>query len=77
MVCQTIKQGTECPFMTKKGCSFNGGSCHTIDEKCEGCAKIVELPTGSYCMIYPDPKAKWIIGGCPSATHVKKEKWRN
>ena len=26
MICQTIKSGIECGFMTKKGCGFNGGS---------------------------------------------------
>ena len=72
MVCQTIKAGTECVFMTKKGCGFNGGSCYQIIDKCEGCMKIVEHPTGKYCMVYPDPASKWAVGGCPAATHLKK-----
>ena len=25
MVCQTVKIGTECIFMKKNGCSYNGG----------------------------------------------------
>jgi len=25
LVCTTIKEGMECPFMTAKGCSYNGG----------------------------------------------------
>jgi len=74
MVCQTVKAGVECTFMTKKGCGFNGGTCHNILEKCEGCAKIIENASGKYCMIYPDPGAKWAVGGCPTATHVKKTK---
>jgi len=74
MVCETIKKGIECPFMTKNGCEFNGGSCHPVIDKCEGCGRILETPSGKYCMMYPDPASKWAVGGCPSATHVKKEK---
>lgn len=72
MVCQTVKTGVECVFMSKNGCSFNGGSCHSVIEKCEGCNKIIEAGTGKYCMIYPDPSIKWATGICPTASHVKK-----
>lgn len=72
MVCQTIKPGVECVFMTKKGCTFDGGSCHPIIEKCEGCGKIMEGASEKYCMLYPDPAGKWGMGNCPSATHLKK-----
>jgi len=72
MVCDTIKAGSECVFMTKKGCSFNGGKCHPVVEKCEGCGKIMEVDGGRYCAIYPDPASKWAVGGCSSATHVKR-----
>ncbi len=74
MICETIKAGTECTFMSKKGCTFNSGSCHTIIEKCEGCNKIIEHDTGKFCMVYPDPAGKWAIGGCPSASHIKLTK---
>ena len=73
MDCQTIKMGTECPFMTTVGCSFNGGSCHPIIEQCEGCNHIIELNSEKFCMVFPDPKAKWAYGSCNFATHVKKE----
>lgn len=73
MVCQTVKVGLECAFMTKKGCGFNGGSCHVIIDKCEGCNKIIEYPTGNYCKVYPEPASKWLYGNCPVASHVKKE----
>lgn len=73
MVCQTVKSGTECAFMTKKGCGFNGGSCHTIIEKCEGCGKVLDVQAGQYCRVYPEPTSKWLTGNCPTATHVKKE----
>ncbi|MBN1830035.1 MAG: PxxKW family cysteine-rich protein [Deltaproteobacteria bacterium] len=73
MVCQTIKVGMECPFMMKKGCTFNGGACHQIIEKCQECGRIIDCQSGKYCMIYPDPASKWSTGNCPSATHIKKE----
>ncbi len=73
MVCQTIKVGSECGFMTKKGCSFNGGSCHVVIEHCDGSAKILDLSAGKYCMVYPEPASKWITGKCPTATHIKRE----
>jgi len=73
MVCQSIKLGSECAFMTKKGCGFNGGNCHVIIDKCDGCGKILEFSTGKYCSVYPDPSSKWHSGNCPTATHLKKE----
>jgi len=73
MVCQTIKIGSECAFMTKKGCGFNGGSCHVIIDKCESCNKVIEFSSGQYCKVYPDPTSKWLSGNCPTATNVKME----
>ena len=74
MVCATVKQGMECAFMGKQGCQFNGGSCHPIIEQCEGCQKVLDLPTGKFCMIFPDPAIKWRLGSCSMATHVKGSK---
>lgn len=71
MLCQTIKTGTECALMTKKGCSFNGGSCHIIVEQCEGCNKVMEVASDKYCRVYPDPAAKWKVRSCPTASHLK------
>ncbi|OGP82238.1 MAG: hypothetical protein A2V87_03130 [Deltaproteobacteria bacterium RBG_16_58_17] len=73
MICQTIKSGAECGFMTKKGCGFNGGSCHEIIDKCEGCNKVIECETGTYCRVYPDPAGKWRTGKCPTASHLKTD----
>ena len=73
MDCQTIKAGTPCIFMKTSGCSFNGGSCHTVVEQCEGCKNIVELPSGKFCATFPDPASKWAYGLCNFATHAKKE----
>ncbi len=73
MNCQTVKEGIECVFMSKKGCGFNGGMCHTVINECEGCGKIVEFSTGKYCSSAADPAAKWVRGLCNLATHIKKE----
>jgi hypothetical protein len=71
MVCATVKGGAECAFMTKAGCGYNGGSCHSIVEQCVGCDRIVDLETGQYCKTYPNPSVKWKTGHCNFATHVK------
>jgi len=71
MVCTTVKEGIECSFMKKNGCQFNGGSCNQIVEQCEGCQKVIEGPSGKYCMIFPDPAIKWRLGNCNMATHMK------
>ncbi|MBW2645485.1 MAG: PxxKW family cysteine-rich protein [Deltaproteobacteria bacterium] len=73
MDCLTIKNGAECIFMGKNGCSFNGGSCHAIVEECNGCGRAVEFATGWFCSTCPDPATKWKNGKCNFATHVKKE----
>jgi len=72
MKCETVKQGIECLFMKKNGCSYNGGSCYPIVENCEGCSKAMEFPTGKYCVSFPNPAQKWQNGTCPMASHIKK-----
>ncbi|MBW1740828.1 MAG: PxxKW family cysteine-rich protein [Deltaproteobacteria bacterium] len=73
MVCVSVKEGTECIFMTKKGCSFNGGVCHQIVEECRGCNRASEFDSGWYCTACPDPSVKWKNGHCNFATHIAKE----
>lgn len=72
MVCSSVKEGLDCFFMSKEGCQFNGGTCHQIVEQCEGCQKVQEFPTGNYCLVFPDPAAKWRLGKCSMATHLKE-----
>jgi len=57
--------------MSKKGCEFNGGSCHAIIEQCGDCQKIKEFPAGKYCTVFPEPEAKWRVRDCNMATHLK------
>ena len=72
MVCQTVMAGTECVFMTPKGCRYNGGKCYPIVDSCNGCDRVTEYPTGLYCKAYSEPALKWVTGPCPLATHVKR-----
>jgi len=71
MHCVSIKPGVDCTFMTKKGCSFNGGSCRPIVESCEGCDRILDSNGSHYCGSFPDPSVKWRRGTCNLATHQK------
>jgi hypothetical protein len=73
MQCATIKNGVECSFMAKKGCSFLGGSCRPIDVKCENCERILTVGEAKYCSVFPDPATKWRRGDCSMATHIKTD----
>lgn len=73
MICQTAKEGTECFFMTKKGCNFNGGTCYAVVENCAGCERVQEFPAGKFCTSYPQPELKWKHGSCNLATHIERE----
>jgi hypothetical protein len=73
MICTTTRKGMECFFMSEKGCTFNGGTCHEIIEKCNGCEHIVVVNGKSFCRAFPDPSAKWAFGPCNLATHVERK----
>jgi len=73
MECATIKEGTQCTFMAKTGCTFTGGKCVTVVEKCEGCGNSKEFPSGMYCTVFANPTTKWTLGKCNFATHIKAE----
>ena len=73
MICKTTKEGTECFFMSKSGCTYNGGTCLEVVEKCEGCEKIMEIEGKKYCLLAPQPDLKWNVGDCNLATHIKRE----
>jgi Family of unknown function (DUF6811) len=72
MVCTTVRKGFECPFMTAQGCSYNGGICHEIVERCKGCNRTTEYHSGWYCSACPDPALKWKTGDCNFASHVTR-----
>ena len=70
MICTTVRKDSECPFMTKAGCSFDGGVCKPAVEQCEGCGRTTEFSSEKYCMSVADPSNKWKNGNCNLATHV-------
>jgi hypothetical protein len=72
MVCTTVRKGFECPFMTAKGCSYNGGICHEVVEHCNGCNRSAEFSSKWYCTACPDPSIKWKTGDCNFASHVTR-----
>ena len=59
--------------MTAKGCTFNGGVCHTVVEKCAACDHEIDFNGERYCRTYPDPASKWLLGKCNFATNIVKE----
>jgi hypothetical protein len=70
MICQTIRKGHECAFMTAKGCGYNGGHCNEIVEACKGCNRTIQIESGVYCITCPEPAIKWKQGKCNLATHI-------
>jgi hypothetical protein len=57
---------------TEAGLTVNGMALEPVVEKCEGCDRIVAHESGTrYCTTYPKPAAKWNMGVCNFATHMK------
>ena len=52
---------------------YSSGQFDPIVEKCEGCERIIEVKSTKYCKAYALPEAKWRLGICNFATHVKPE----
>ena len=73
MICTILKEEIDCVFMTKQGCTYNGGHCEPVVQACEGCGHIKEVDEDFYCVTSANPSAKWNLGVCNYATHVEKE----
>ncbi|GFM35404.1 PxxKW family cysteine-rich protein [Desulfovibrio psychrotolerans] len=56
---------------TAEGVLFNGVICQPVVEKCEGCDRTKQFEDATYCGSYAQPAAKWALGACNFATHVK------
>ncbi|MFZ5774823.1 MAG: PxxKW family cysteine-rich protein [Thermodesulfobacteriota bacterium] len=52
---------------------YASGLFKQVIDKCEGCERIVEVEAAKYCASYATPEAKWRLGLCNFATHVKPE----
>ncbi len=76
MKCNTVKLNKECAFMKKNGCSFEGGKCLPVLDKCEGCNSIEVYNNEKYCASYPSPALIWKME-CPKASHVIAARLKN
>ncbi|CAM2057667.1 conserved hypothetical protein [Desulfovibrionales bacterium] len=56
---------------TADGIIYNGIIMQQIVEKCYGCERIREFDGEKFCSSYPAPSAKWTMGVCNFATHMK------
>jgi len=52
---------------------YSSGIFNPVVEKCDGCERIIEVESTRYCQSYTSPEAKWKLGICNFATHVKPE----
>ncbi len=59
--------------MTDEGLTVNGFLLEQVDEKCEGCDRVVTHEAGKFCTSYAQPSSKWSNGVCNFATHVRAE----
>ncbi|NDV19183.1 hypothetical protein GO013_07090 [Pseudodesulfovibrio sp. JC047] len=57
--------------MTDAGLTYKGVIMEPIDEKCEGCERIVTFEDKKYCPTYAQPSQKWSKGVCNFATHAR------
>lgn len=58
---------------TDAGVMVNGFVMEPINEKCEGCERVKLFEDAQYCSSYAQPEAKWHLGACNFATHIKAE----
>lgn len=52
---------------------YASGMFQPVIDKCGGCGHIVEANAQQFCQAYSIPSAKWRLGICNFATHVKPE----
>lgn len=65
----TIDKSSSTDIMAR----YTSGLFNPISEKCEGCERVIEAASNKYCQTYASPEAKWRLGLCNFATHVKLE----
>lgn len=58
---------------TDAGLTYKGVVMEPIDEKCDGCERVVPFEEDKYCPTYAQPARKWAHGVCNFATHVRAE----
>jgi hypothetical protein len=57
--------------MTSEGMAYKGAVFSPVIDKCEGCSRIRDFEGHAYCSSYSAPQAKWSLGDCNFATHVR------
>ncbi len=60
-------------MQTQASVDYSDGRFQPVVEKCEGCERIVEASGKHYCQTYLNPNAKWRLGICNFASHVRPE----
>lgn len=53
--------------------NYTDGNFKPVVDKCEGCDRITEQEGSKFCTTYISPEAKWKLGLCNFATHVRPE----
>lgn len=52
---------------------YSSGIFNPVVEKCEGCNQVIEVESQKICKTYTTPEAKWKLGICNFATHIKPD----
>lgn len=52
---------------------YTNGTFSPVIDRCTGCDRIIEVEAQKFCKTYSSPAAKWKLGICNFATHVKPE----
>jgi hypothetical protein len=66
MICTILKEEIDCVFMTRQGCTYNGGHCEPVVQACEGCGHVKEVdPTHQ-------PSGTWVFATMPLTLRKKR-----
>jgi len=52
---------------------YSSGIFNPVIDKCEGCNQVIEVESQKICKTYTSPVAKWKLGICNFASHVKPD----
>lgn len=52
---------------------YTTGIFNQIIDRCDGCDRVIEVESQKFCKTYSAPAAKWKLGICNFASHVKPE----
>lgn len=52
---------------------YTSGAFTPVIDRCEGCDRVIEVESQKFCKTYSAPAAKWKLGICNFASHVKPE----